>query len=122
MEKGSTVLLIDDDSRNIFALTAVLKSKGYNVLSSASAHEGLEMLFNNIGIKVVLMDIMMPDMDGYEAIGAIRKNESTSSLPIIAVTANAMVGDREKCIEAGANDYVSKPIDIDVLIRKLQHY
>ena len=122
MEKGSTVLLIDDDSRNIFALKAVLKAKGYNVVSAATAHEGLEMLANNIGIKVVLMDIMMPDMDGYEAIGAIRRKGTTSSLPIIAVTANAMVGDREKCIEAGANDYVSKPIDIDVLIRKLEQY
>lgn len=96
-----TILIIDDDIRNIFALTAVLRSKGFAALSAQSAKEGLKILHSNTGIKVVLMDIMMPDMDGYEAIAAIRNDATTATLPVIAVTAQAMVGDREKTLEAG---------------------
>ena len=122
MTNRNTILLIDDDSRNIFALTAVLKAKGFHTLSASSAHDGLQHLQNNQGIKVVLLDMMMPDMDGYEALRVIRTDEKLSQVPVIAVTAQAMVGDREKCLEAGANDYVSKPIDVDYLMEILNRY
>ena len=114
--------MIDDDSRNIFALSAVLKAKGFLVLSSSSAYEGIQHLQNNQGIKVVLLDMMMPDMDGYEALRVIRTDEKIAEVPVIAVTAQAMLGDREKCLEAGANDYVSKPIDVDYLLEILNRY
>lgn len=117
-----TILLIDDDSRNIFALKAVLKAKGFATLSASSAKEGIQLLQNNKGIKVVLLDMMMPDMDGYEALEIIRKDEQLRGFPVIAVTAQAMVGDREKCLEAGADDYVSKPIDVDLLLQILNRY
>jgi CheY-like chemotaxis protein len=116
------VLIIDDDSRNIFALTAVLRSKGYAVASATAAKEGIDMMRNNEGIKVVLMDMMMPDMDGYEAIGVIKRDDDLRERKVIAVTAQAMVGDRERCLEAGADDYVSKPIDVDFLLNILQSY
>lgn len=121
MEK-KTILIIDDDSRNIFALSAVLKAKGFAVVSASSAGEGIGLLRKDRGIKVVLLDMMMPDMDGYEALREIRSNEELSALPVIAVTAQAMVGDREKCLEAGADDYVSKPIDVDLLLNILNRY
>jgi two-component system, cell cycle response regulator DivK len=122
MTDKKTILLIDDDSRNIFALTAVLKAKGFHMLSASSAQEGIQHLHNNRGIKVVLLDMMMPDMDGYEALHVIRTDEHISQVPVIAVTAQAMVGDREKCLEAGADDYVSKPIDVDYLLEILNRY
>ena len=111
-----TILIIDDDSRNIFALSAVLRAKGFVVVSAHSGEEGLQLLANNKNIRVILMDIMMPDMDGYEAISKIRSNPSWSSILIIAVTALAMVGDREKTLSAGADNYISKPIDVDILL------
>jgi CheY-like chemotaxis protein len=116
MEKR-TILIIDDDNRNIFALTAVLKAKGFVVVSALSAKEGIQLLQTNRGIKVVLLD-----MDGYEALRVIRNNEKLKNIPVVAVTAQAMVGDREKCLEAGADDYVSKPIDVDFLLRILNRY
>ena len=122
MTTGKLILLIDDDSRNIFALTAVLKAKGYQVLSASSAEKGMEMLQSNQGIRVVLLDMMMPDMDGYETLRHIRNNPAIAGVPVIAVTAKAMVGDREKCLEAGANEYVSKPIDVDFLLQVLNRY
>ena len=121
-EKQKTVLIIDDDSRNIFALKATLASLGYSCYTAITAQEGIDLLLNNKGIKIVLMDMMMPEMDGYEAINIIRNDESISDLPIIAVTAQAMVGDREKCLQAGADDYVSKPINVDELLGKLNKY
>ena len=117
-----TILLIDDDSRNIFALTAVLKAKGFRIVTASSAQEGIQQLHNNKGIKVVLLDMMMPDMDGYEAIRFIRSDEKIAGIPLIAVTAQAMLGDRERCLEAGANEYVSKPIDVDFLLQVLNRY
>jgi CheY-like chemotaxis protein len=120
MTGQKTVLLIDDDSRNIFALTAVLKA--FRILSASSAQEGIEHLLNNKAIKVVLLDMMMPDMDGYETLRIIRSDENISAVPVIAVTAQAMVGDREKCLDAGANEYVSKPIDVDFLLQVLNRY
>jgi two-component system, cell cycle response regulator DivK len=122
MSDTKTILIIDDDSRNIFALSAVLKAKGYQVVSALSAIEGITRLKNNNKISVVLLDIMMPDMDGYQAIAAIRSSEQISKIPIIAVTAQAMVGDREKSLEAGADNYISKPIDVDALLELLGNY
>ncbi len=121
-QQQKDILIIDDDSKNIFALKATLASRGYACYTALSAEEGIDMLLNNTDIKIVLMDMMMPEMDGYEAIKNIRTNNELSFLPVIAVTAQAMVGDREKCLEAGANDYVSKPIDVDLLLSILNNY
>ncbi|MDB5202327.1 MAG: response regulator [Ferruginibacter sp.] len=110
------ILIIDDDDRNIFALTAVLRAKGYQCISANSARDGLQALRNQPGISIVLADMMMPDMDGYEMIAEIRKDPAFQHLPLIAVTAQAMIGDKEKCLAAGADGYVSKPINIDTLL------
>ena len=115
MASKKKVLIIDDDSRNIFALTAVLKSRGFICISATGAIEGISLLHNDSDIGIVLMDMMMPDMDGYEAIDQIRNNQKLADLPIIAVTAQAMVGDKEKALAAGADNYASKPIDVDHL-------
>ncbi|WEK19271.1 MAG: response regulator [Candidatus Pedobacter colombiensis] len=116
------VLIIDDDNRNIFALTAVLKAKGYQCLSATGAEEGLEILMNDSDIGVVLMDMMMPGLDGYEAMAMMKKNPELRGVPVIAVTAQAMLGDRERCLSAGAVGYISKPIDVNELIRLLNLY
>ncbi|MGN6567073.1 MAG: response regulator [Flavipsychrobacter sp.] len=117
---GKKLLIIDDDARNIFALTAVLRAKGYQILSAPGALEGLEILKNDGNIGIVLIDMMMPEMDGYEAIPRIKAENA--GMPVIAVTAQAMVGDKEKCLQAGADNYVSKPIDVDKLTTILQQY
>lgn len=114
--KGTRMLLVDDDMRNIYALTTVLESHGIDVIFAENGQEGLQQLEANQGIEIVLMDIMMPKMDGYEAIKEIRKREKYKDLPIIALTAKAMKHDREKCIEAGANDYISKPVNLEQLL------
>lgn len=118
---SKNVLIIDDDNRNIFALKAVLKAKGFECLTATGGTEGLKQLANPNNIGVVLLDMMMPDMDGYETISKIRQGNS-KAIPVISVTAQAMVGDKEKCLEAGANAYISKPIDVDRLIVLLNHY
>jgi CheY-like chemotaxis protein len=115
----ASILLIDDDSRNIFALSAVLKAKGYSVVTATSAMEGIAIMEKNKGIKVVLLDMMMPEMDGYEALRQIKGDEALRHIPVYAVTAQAMVGDRERCLQAGADEYLSKPIDIDQLLALL---
>lgn len=109
------VLIIDDDSRNIFALKAVLKAKGYACVTANSAQDGIEILDNDSDVGIVLLDMMMPDMDGYQTLETIR-NGSHNDIPIVSVTAQAMQGDREKCLAAGADEYVSKPIDVDHLL------
>lgn len=115
------ILVIDDDPRNIFALTAILKSRSYDCVSSNDARHALELLRDpHEAIDVVLMDMMMPEMDGYEAIPLIKKIEFRKGIPVYAVTALAMVGDREKCLAAGADNYISKPIDVDKLLRLLE--
>lgn len=122
MNTEKEILIIDDDSRNIFALTAVLKAKKYQCISAVSAVKGLELLEENKNIGAVLMDMMMPEMDGYEAIGKIKSNTALQKIPVIAITAQAMTGDREKCLEAGADGYISKPVNVDellVLLKKL---
>lgn len=114
------VLIIDDDPRNIFALKATLKTRSYDCISCTDAREAIRLLESDEKIDVVLMDMMMPEMDGYEAIPLMKKIEKRKNLPIYAVTALAMVGDREKCLEAGADDYISKPIDVDKLLSLLE--
>jgi two-component system cell cycle response regulator DivK len=122
MERKKKVLIIDDDNRNIFALTAVLKSKGYHCLSATGGEEGLQVLEEQQDIAVVLMDMMMPGMDGYETIAKMSEDPALKNIPVIAVTAQAMLGDRERCLNAGAAGYVSKPINIDTLIELLVKY
>ncbi len=114
------VLIIDDDPRNIFALAATLKAKSYQIDSCESAADAISLLQTDAVFDVVLIDMMMPEMDGYEAIPLIRKIPSRADTPIFAVTAQAMTGDREKCIAAGASDYISKPVDVDKLLSLLQ--
>ncbi len=117
---GRKVLIVDDDVRNIFALTSTLEGYNLNVLHAENGREGVKLLKANPGIDAVLMDIMMPEMDGYEAISAIRQMEEFQQLPIIALTAKAMKADRDHCLEVGASDYISKPLDIDQLLSLLR--
>lgn len=115
-EKPGAVLIVDDDSRNIFALSAVLRAKGYAVLSAAGMSEAFQQLKTNQRISIILLDMMMPDMDGYQGLEKLKKDEQYRHLPVIAVTAQAMAGDREKCLAAGADGYISKPVDVDILL------
>ncbi|MEH2407685.1 response regulator [Nostoc sp.] len=114
------ILIVDDDLRNIFALTSFLESYQMQVLFAENGRDGIERLQANPDINIVLMDIMMPEMDGYETTRAIRQQQQFRSLPIIALTAKAMPGDREKCIEAGASDYITKPVDTEQLLSLLR--
>jgi len=118
--QGKKVLVADDDVRNIFSLTRILESHGINVISAIDGREAIKILEDNPDTDVVLMDIMMPEMDGYEAMREIRSRFAFRDLPIIAVTAKAMTGDREKCVAAGASDYITKPVDTDQLISLLR--
>ncbi|MGZ3874808.1 MAG: response regulator, partial [Mucilaginibacter sp.] len=113
---GKKVLVVDDDVRNLFALTAVFERSNIEVITAESGREALEILSNDKKIDIVLMDIMMPEMDGYETIQMIRKEPKNKNLPIIAVTAKAMIGDRQKCISSGASDYITKPVKTDQLL------
>ncbi|MBE9104169.1 HAMP domain-containing protein [Nostoc cf. edaphicum LEGE 07299] len=117
---GKKALIVDDDMRNIFALTSMLERYQIQVLYAENGREGITLLENTPDIDVVLMDVMMPEMDGYETTRTIRQNEQFKSLPIIALTAKAMQGDREKCIEAGASDYITKPVDTEQLLSLLR--
>ena len=117
---GKKVLVVDDDVRNIFALTTVLEQHNLQVVHAENGRAGIEVLLNTKDVDGVLMDIMMPEMDGYETMRAIRQIAEFRSLPIIAVTAKAMKGDRAKCIEAGASDYITKPVDLDQLFSVLR--
>lgn len=114
------VLIIDDDPRNIFALAATLRAKQYDVTSCSSAAEALKKLESDKDFDAVLIDMMMPEMDGYEAIPLIKKMTAGRRIPVLAVTAQAMVGDRERCLASGADHYVAKPIDVDRLMSLLQ--
>ncbi|OWU92479.1 hypothetical protein APR43_03880 [Flavobacterium sp. NLM] len=109
------VLLVDDDVRNLFALTTALERFGLDVISAESGHEAIDILSQNLKIDIVLMDIMMPELDGYETMKIIRKNIKHKDLTIIAVTAKAMKGDRQRCIESGASDYITKPVNVEQL-------
>jgi CheY-like chemotaxis protein len=113
---GKRLLVVDDDVRNIYALTALLEREGAEVLNAESGAEALEMLGSQGDVDAVLMDVMMPEMDGLQTTGLIRQNPQFQGLPIIAVTAKAMQGDREKCLDAGASDYIAKPVDAEQLV------
>jgi CheY-like chemotaxis protein len=115
-----TVLLVDDDARNIFALSSVLERRGMEVLTATTGSEAIGVLNSRNDVAIVLMDIMMPGMDGYETIQAIRTKAEFRRLPILALTAKAMKGDREKCLEAGASDYLAKPVNVEQLLSALR--
>jgi signal transduction histidine kinase/DNA-binding response OmpR family regulator/CHASE3 domain sensor protein len=115
-----TVLIVDDDVRNIFSLSKALEQQNMNVLTAIDGKEALQKLNDNMHVDVVLLDMMMPEMDGYETARNIRSRKQWKNLPVIAVTAKAMSGDREKCIQAGASDYITKPVDIDQLLSLLR--
>jgi CheY-like chemotaxis protein len=117
--EGRSVLIVDDDMRNIFALSKALRARGLKVIMAQDGPKALTQLKSQSGIDIVLMDIMMPGMDGYTCIREIRSNPDWARLPIIAVTAKAMRGDAEACIAAGANDYSPKPIDVDRLCQQM---
>ena len=114
------ILIVDDDARNIFALSSVLERRGMQVLTATTGSEATQLIESNSDLALVLMDIMMPEMDGYQTIGAIRKDPAFRRLPIIALTAKAMKGDREKCLEAGASDYLAKPVNTEQLLSALR--
>ena len=118
--QGKKILVVDDDMRNVYVLSKILEEKNVNIVVGRTGKEGIDKLHQNPDINLVIMDIMMPEMDGYAAMRQIRKEERYASLPIIALTAKAMKGDREKCIEAGANDYMSKPVQTEKLISLLR--
>jgi CheY-like chemotaxis protein len=113
---GRKVLIVDDDARNIFALTALLENHGMEVITATNGRKGIEIVAATPDLSTVLMDIMMPDMDGYETIRTIRKDPRFLQLPIIALTAKATAGDSVRCLDAGASDYVTKPVDADQLL------
>jgi HAMP domain-containing protein/CheY-like chemotaxis protein/signal transduction histidine kinase len=117
---GKTVLLVDDDARNIFALSSALERRGMNVLTATTGSEAIALVEATTALALVLMDIMMPEMDGYQTMQVIRANPAFRRLPIIALTAKAMKGDREKCLEAGASDYLAKPVDTEQLLSALR--
>jgi HAMP domain-containing protein/signal transduction histidine kinase/DNA-binding response OmpR family regulator len=117
---GKAVLVVDDDVRNIFALSSALERRGMTVLTATTGREALATLESTPGIAIVLMDVMMPEMDGYQTMRSMRENPSFRRLPIVAVTARAMKGDREKCLEAGASDYLAKPVNTEQLLSVLR--
>ncbi|MBI3043071.1 MAG: response regulator, partial [Betaproteobacteria bacterium] len=118
--RGKKALIVDDDIRNIFALTSALEQHGMSVLNAENGKDGIEMLKSHPDVDIVLMDIMMPELDGYDTMRIMRKLEQFQDLPIIAITAKAMMGDREKCIEAGASDYLAKPVNTEQLLSLLR--
>jgi CheY-like chemotaxis protein len=117
---GKTVLLVDDDARNIFALSSALERRGMNVLTATTGSEAIALVESTTELALVLVDIMMPGMDGYQTVQVIRADPAFRRLPIIALTAKAMKGDREKCLEAGASDYLAKPVDTEQLLSALR--
>jgi CheY-like chemotaxis protein len=116
--KDINILIVDDDPRNTFALVSYLEAIDMKVYTAADGFKAIELLDSCSSIQIILMDMMMPEMDGYETIGRIRSNKMTAGIPIIAVTAKAMKGDKEKCLEAGASEYVTKPVNTKELLEK----
>jgi CheY-like chemotaxis protein len=118
--RGRKVLVVDDDARNIFALTTVLENHEMEVVTATNGRQAIELINGIPELSVVLMDIMMPEMDGYETMRQIRRSQELRTLPILALTAKAMKGDREKCLEAGASDYIAKPVNTEQLLSLLR--
>ena len=118
--RGQRVLVVDDDARNIFALTSLLENQEMEVVTATNGRQAIELIESTPGLSVVLMDIMMPEMDGYETMREIRRNPAYRTLPIVALTAKAMKGDREKCLQAGASDYIAKPVNTEQLLSLLR--
>jgi CheY-like chemotaxis protein len=118
--RGKKVLIVDDDVRNVFAVTALLEAHGLTAVYAENGRRGLELLATTPGVDLVLMDVMMPELDGYDTIRIMRQLEAHKDLPIIAITAKAMKGDREKCIDAGASDYLAKPVNTEQLLSLLR--
>jgi CheY-like chemotaxis protein len=114
--RGRTVLVVDDDARNIFALTSLLENQEMEVVTATNGRSAIEIIERMPDLSMVLMDIMMPDMDGYATMREIRQSARFRTLPILALTAKAMKGDREKCLDAGASDYIAKPVNTDQLL------
>ncbi|MGH8169052.1 MAG: response regulator, partial [Steroidobacteraceae bacterium] len=114
--RGRKVLVVDDDIRNVFALNSLLERHEMQVINASNGYEAIDLLEQSDELSLVLMDVMMPEMDGYETMRRIRTKPQFKLLPIIALTAKAMKGDREKCLEAGASDYVAKPVNSDQLL------
>jgi len=119
---GKKVLVIDDDARNVFAITSTLEQHGMSVTEAPNGRKGIEALLDGGGVDLILMDVMMPELDGYATMTAIRQMPAFATLPIIAVTARAMPGDKEKSIVAGASDYVTKPVDTDELLTRIERW
>jgi CheY-like chemotaxis protein len=119
---GRTVLVVDDDARNVFALTSILELHGLRVLHADNGRAGIETLTAHPEVELVLMDVMMPEMDGYTATAAIRAMPQHADLPIVTVTAKAMPGDGEKSLASGANDYVTKPVDTRDVIARIHRW
>jgi len=117
---GSRILIVDDDIRNIYSLTSVLEAHNVEVLHAERGAAGIQILETRRDIDIALIDIMMPEMDGYETMRKIRSMPSIAETPLVAVTAKAMKGDRQKCLDAGASDYIAKPVDIDLLLALLR--
>jgi CheY-like chemotaxis protein len=111
---------VDDDSRNIFALSSVLERRGMKVLTATTGNEAIDLVESTPDLAIVLMDIMMPEMDGYQTMEKIRERPAYRRLPIVALTAKAMKGDREQCLEAGASDYLAKPVNTEQLLSSLR--
>jgi CheY-like chemotaxis protein len=120
--RGVKLLLAEDDMRTVYSLSALLRSKGAEVVTAETGKEALEALVRHPDIRGVLMDVMMPEMDGYEAMRQLRRDQRFVRLPVIALTAKAMKGERERCLEAGASDYLPKPVDSDKLLAKLSSW
>ena len=117
--KNKMVLIVDDDERNTFALSSYLETQDMQVVVAKNGEDAISILQSGTKPGIILLDMMMPVMDGYETLGMLKQDSSLSQIPVIAVTARAMKGDSEKCIEAGAWDYISKPIDLNALVDKL---
>ena len=117
-----SVLVIDDDTRNVYAISSSLEPHGVAVRYASDGREGIAALIAEPGVDLILMDVMMPEMDGYATMAAIRRMPEFAALPIIAVTARAMPGDREKSLDAGASDYVTKPVDTDELLSRMERW
>jgi CheY-like chemotaxis protein len=117
--KARSILIVDDDPRNTFALVSYLQGIDMKIYTAGDGYKAIELLDSCSSIEIILLDMMMPEMDGYETIGKIRNNKMTAGIPIIAVTAKAMKGDREKCLDAGASEYVSKPVIMRELLGKM---